>query len=111
METDIVERLEKATREMQKANINGWPNVCMFAGEEITRLRAELATARNYGLEAAAKVCDEQAAKFLRLALDPKCTGDIRWDNPHVAVETMRSYAERHAADAAAVRDLKRETV
>ena len=72
METDIVEMLEKATREMQKANINGWPNVCMFAGEEITRLRAELATARNYGrnegLEAAAKVADENAHEDCEVA-------------------------------------------
>ena len=84
---------------MQKADINGWPNVCMFAGEEITRLRAELATARNYALEALNELESDLQKKAL-------------WLRGEQAYREFPGFAINRTRDAKkAIRAMKGETV
>lgn len=65
--------------------------------------------ARAKALEEAKAICNKQAAEFRKLSASEKCLSDIRWNDRGEARHTMQSYAERHEADAAAIRALQSE--
>ena len=102
MERELIERL-RDDYENWSLGSKG-PDILREAADLIESLRAQLDEARKLALEEAAAICEGQAKYFRGLSSNPRCLNDIRWYSREEAQFTMKSYAERHESDAAAIR-------
>lgn len=103
--SDLTERLRRPMNRDEFFKVAD--GLCREAADEINRLTAALAEARDRALEEAAKACDENMNRYRAMASSRAVLGDIRWNSKAEARETMLAYASRHEADAAAIRAMK----